>query len=233
MITNIEQTLIEKIENWSPTKVNDFHNGYTRRHRYDGQYLWEYLTDGVIIWRDIGAHYISNTGEVIKISTWFRENDWFMHNQMYQQKSFRVEIPIESKFVSIKGQQYLYTRVQRPNYELGRDFQLDLFDNLVNADYFIEFIDDVLIPITVMKELTSMHNVGMPEVRFPVSRRIRDSKGHFWADLKQWNIEFDEFMKLQFTDLDFILGMLETNFKFNPNDSKLITQYANVKWKTI
>lgn len=232
MITNIEQLLIEKIKSWTQESANQFHNNYNRRHKHDGQYLWEQVSDGMIIWRDIGAHYISNRGEVLKISLWYSNIDWDMHLQMHhyslQTNKFRVEIPLESKIIIINNQEFLLTRVQRPNYELGHDFQLDLFNDKVNLDYFIQFINDSVHPISYMKTLNQL-----PEVRFPVSRRIFDSKGHFWADLKQWRIPYDQFIKMQLVDLEFVLGMLEKNFKFNKNDSIIIKDYAETIWKSI
>ena len=123
--------------------------------------------------------------------------------------------------------------LQRPNYEIGEDFQLDLFRGLVNKEYFINFINESKKPLFYLKLLDDKFNLGVPEVRFPVTRRLRDSKGYFWADFKQWNIPFDVFIDKQFMDLDFVLNILKLNFNLSNNDIDYIKKYAEEVWCSI
>lgn len=236
MINNIEKLLIDKIINWKKDDADLFHNNINRHHT-EGMYLWDRTSDGIFIWRDIGAYFISNSGEVSKLTRWYSKNDWFLHQEFYklsvESGEFRVEIPLESKMITVDNQQLYFSKVQRPNYELGEDFQLDLFRGLVTKDYFIEFIDESINPLKYLKHLDNRYQLGVPEVRFPVSRRLRDSKGYFWADLKQWAIPFDKFIEVQFIDLDFVLGILERNFNFEYSDSEIIRKYANSIWRLI
>ena len=236
MITNIEKLLINKLKKWTLEDTDAFHN-HVNRHHQEGMYMWDRTCDGVFIWRDIGAHFISNTGEVSKITKWFSKNDWFLHQELYrlsqETREFRIEIPLEARMISINGQDLYFSKVQRPNYELGEDFQLDLFRGIVTKDYFIEFIDTSVYPIKNLKQLDKMYKMGVPAVRFPVSRRVRDSKGYFWADLKQWTIPFEIFIESQFNDLNFVLGILEKNFMFKKTDSDIIREYANIVWRSI
>jgi hypothetical protein len=229
------EELTDKVFSWSQEKADLFHN-FLSRDTIDGKYIWEHTNDGTYLYRDVTATFLRNDGIVFKISKWFANQDWNMHLRLYElsnNNGFRIDIPLEQKKFLLANEEWVYIKIQRPNFELGIDNYVEIMSNNVNNDYFLEYIDQTATISRVMRDLSRKYNTGCPEVGIPVTKRLRDSKGHFWFDFKRWRLDFDKFVDKNLHDIDIICRYIEKNIPdIDINREKIIIQ-AEKKWNIL
>lgn len=228
----MKEYLLNLIKNWTQTKADVFHSNCLRDDA-EGRYIWFYDDTGTTIYRDITAVHIDNTGKCCKLTQVYNNHDWSAFTKLYevsQDHSFRVEIPLEYTLIENK---YLYSEVQRPGYQIGLDFQYDLFENIVDEQYFISYIDQAtVLGQNLKKVVKSISGCGYPMVGIPPTKRLRDQEGYFWSDFKKWSVNENDFKDRLINDLSVSLFYIENNFgKISYKDD--IKKYAEQQWNLI
>lgn len=225
--------LVDLIKNWNQADADRFHSNCTRDN-IEGRYIWNYDDTGITIYRDITAVHISTTGKICKLTKEWKSNEWRAFSQLYNlsedSKDFRTEIPLNN-LITETGM--FYCEVQRPNYEIGLDFQYDIFENNINEKYFIDYIDQTVILFRNLKKVvTSVDEIGYPEVGIPFTKRLRDEKGYFWSDFKKWNYSENQFKERMLNDLSVSIFYLENNIGKLAYKEK-IKDYAIESWSML
>ena len=228
----MKEYLVNLIKNWKQTEADEFHSNCLRDDA-EGRYIWFYDDTGTTIYRDITAVHIDNTGKCCKLTQVYNNHDWAAFTKLYeiaQDNSFRIEIPLTHSLIENK---YLYSEVQRPGYQIGLDFQYDLFENIVDEQYFRSYIDQATVLGQKLKQVVeSISGCGYPMVGIPPTKRLRDQEGYFWSDFKKWSINENEFKDRLINDLSVNLFYMENNFgKLSYKDD--IKKYAEQKWNLI
>jgi hypothetical protein len=230
----MKEHLVKLLKNWNQKDADSFHS-HCERDSIEGRYLWFYDETGTTIYRDITAVHISNSGKCCKLteSNW-KQDEWSAFLQLYElsqnEKSFRIEIPITS---SITEDNFFYSEVQRPAYQIGLDFQYDLFEKNLNEDYFVQYIDQTVILFKNLKKvISSLDGIGFPMVGIPPTKRLRDKDGYFWSDFKKWNLNEQEFRDRMKNDLNVTFFYIENNLGALPY-VQVIKKYAEEQWNTV
>lgn len=229
----MKEYLLKLIKNWSQSDADKFHS-HCDRDDIEGRYIWHYDDNGITIYRDITAVNISNTGKVCKLTKEWKDYEWKAFTQLYNlsvdTKEFRVETPIEHSVIDTG---LFYSEVQRPQHEIGLDFQYDILENNINKEYYLDYIDQTVILFRYLKRVVnSINGCGYPEVGIPPTKRLRDSKGYFWSDFKKWNLSEQDFKNRIKNDLNVSLFYIENNI--GPIEYKHdVISYAEEEWKTI
>jgi len=229
----MKEYLLKLIKNWNQADADRFHSNCTR-DGIEGRYIWHYDDTGITIYRDITAVHISMTGKVCKLTKEWKSNEWRAFSQLYNLsedgKDFRTEIPLNN---SITETGMFYCEVQRPNYEIGLDFQYDIFENNINEKYFIDYIDQTVVLFRNLKKVvTSIDEIGYPEVGIPFTKRLRDERGYFWSDFKKWNYSEKQFKERMLNDLSVSIFYLENNIGKLAYKEK-IKNYAVESWSML
>lgn len=225
--------LVDLIKNWNQADADKFHS-HCDRDDIEGRYIWHYDETGTTIYRDVTAVHVSNTGKCCKLTKIWKYQDWLAFTQLYNlsqdQKDFRIEIPLD---YSIIDNEYLYSEVQRPGFQVGLDFQYDIFENNIDEQYFKDYIDQTVTLFRNLKKVVeSIDGCGYPEVGIPPTKRLRDKDGYFWSDFKKWNSTEKEFKERLRNDLNVNLFYLEHNLgEISYKDS--IKNYAEEQWGLI
>ena len=228
--------LKEKISAWSIERANTFHNNLSRNNHdsHNGNYIWEHTKDGIYLTRQNSAYFLGFNGIIYKLSNLFHEHDWKMNTLLYNHcinKGVRMDMPIECSYLEFNGVYLQYSIVHRPNYQLGDDYNKQLFLEQVDTDYFLNFIDDATRILYIVKEVSKENNNLCPSVGFTVFHRNMDSLGYFWLDLKKWVLPYDKLVDRQFTDLEDIA--LYAKHNIITIDTDKIFNYAREQWNTI
>jgi len=230
----MKQILIDKLLSWSQEKADLFH-GNIPRDSVEGKYYWEYDDRGVFLIRNLGVHYCSNDGKVYTITTIGNENDWKSHVRFYdiiKNTNVRIDIPISFEQFKFDSTLYFYKEFNRPNNEYGRDYHLDLFDQKVDDSYFKDYIDDVRELLVHLKFAFNSLNINMPLTGITPFKRMRDSKGIFYIDFKNWSISYDLFVEKSIETLNSVIYYLESNNLGTFRRHEIIS-YSREKWNTI
>lgn len=210
------------IENYNYESVKQFHN-IPLPYSYDSKYVWGHSNTGYTLNNEYTSCYIDKaTGFVYKLSCLYSNDDFDKHKLLYrltEKYNYRIEIPRHSETVTIKDKQYLYTVVQRPNNQIGIDYHLDIVNNRVNNDYFIEFIDSTVPLFKALFEVDNVFKTGLPSVFILPTKRLRDDVGYFYFDFKKWHHPKNKYM------LDNSNNLLYQINYCNNNGIKLDTEY--------
>lgn len=229
------EELTNKVLHWSQDNADQFHN-FLPRDIIEGRYIWEHTNNGIFFYRDVTSTFLRNDGIVFKISKWFSPHDWDMHLRLYdlsESKKIRIDIPLEQKNFMLSNAEWSYMKIQRPNFELGIDNYLEIMSGNINNDYFLEYIDQVTMFSEVLRDLSSKYDTGCPEVGIPLSKRLKDSKGHFWFDFKRWNLNFNKFVSKNLNDIEVICVYIERNIpNISINKEKIIKE-ATTQWNIL
>lgn len=225
-------TLIKKYKSWSVDSANIFHNHIVRGNA-DGEYIWETAPNGFFIYRSAGCYFCSNEGIIYSLSCWTNKDDWVSHLRFYEQvkdTECRIDVPIEYTELVIDGIPFFYRVFHRPNKEYGRDYHIDIFENKVDTQYFLNFIDDASIVIDKLKKFNEA-GFNLPKLGITIFKRMFDSEGHFWIDFKYWELNFNEFIDITLKSLDTVIFYLEYN-QLGVYNKELIIETAKEKWIT-
>lgn len=224
--------LKDKIINWSPEKADAYHNNLTRC-KDEGKYIWENTSDGMFVTRDNSAHFIGFNGIVYRLTKRYNLNDWKMHELLYDEcvkNNIRCDIPIESKLIDFNNATLQYSIVQRPNHQLGNDYFKDILDGKISTEYFIKYINQVHEVLYCVRNIKQFNNDNCPGNRFTVYHRAEDSIGHFWYDIKNWFMPYEQFLQENFKDFNNMLHYLKHNNVIV--DIDLLSSTANKLWIT-
>lgn len=182
--------LSKLIETYDYSAVKQFH-AIPLPDQYTSKYTWKHDNNGYTVSHENTSCYIDkSTGIVHKLSCLYSENDYVKHLMLYDLSSrynYRIEIPLHSEYVLIKGKSYLYTIVQRPNKQLGIDYNLDILNDRVNNEYFVEFIDNSVPLFKALYTVGEAFNNMLPSVFILPTKRLRDDQGYFYFDFKKWH----------------------------------------------
>jgi len=228
--------LKEKITNWSRGTADSFHNYLPRDNHvnHDGNYIWEHTSEGIYLTRHNSAIFLGFNGIIYKLTTFFYQNDWAMHNKLYSHciiNNIRMDIPIECSYINFNDVNLQYSVVHRPNYQLGDDYNKDLLLEQVDTEYYFNFIDDAAAILSIVKQVSEENDYLCPSVGFNLFHRNRDKLGYFWVDLKKWALPYDKLLDRQFTDLQDITLYAKQVVK--DIDTKKIFDYAEKKWNIL
>lgn len=206
--------LINKYQFWTKEKSDIFHNHVTRKNQ-DGLYIWEKDNNGFFIYRNTGAHYCSNRGMVYILTSSRNPNDWNSHVLFYEHiknnSLCRIDVPIEYQKVILNNKIFHYIVFERPNKEYGRDYHQDIFDNKVNDQYFLQFIEDSSHIIKELVVCNTLHDTKFPNLGLTIFKRNFDSKSHFWIDFKYWDSSYESFIAQTYNTLEEIIFYLQYN----------------------
>ena len=229
----MKEHLVKLLKNWNQNDADLFHS-HCERDDIEGRYLWFYDETGTTIYRDITAVHISNTGKCCKLTKLeWNMSEWDAFVKLYElsqtDKNLRIEIPIAS---SVTEDNFFYSEVQRPAFQVGLDFQYDLFENNIDKEYFVEYIDQTVILFRNLKKVvSSIDGIGFPQVGIPPTKRLRDKEGYFWSDFKRWRLTEQEFIDRMKNDLSVTFFYIKHNFGELPYQEEL-KQYAEKQWNT-
>jgi len=231
---NMKEYLVKLFKNWNQKEADSFHSN-CETDDIEGRSIWFYDETGTTIYRDITAVHISNTGKCCKLTDCFwKLNEWDAFLKLYELsqtgKEFRVEIPITG---SVTEDNFFYSEVQRPAFQVGLDFQYDLFENNVDKQYFVEYIDQTVILFKNLKKVvSSIDSIGYPEIGIPPTKRLRDKDGYFWSDFKKWKLTEQQFVDRMKNDLNVVFFYINHNLGEISYQEEL-KQYAEEQWNTI
>ena len=229
----MKEHLVKLLKNWNQNDADLFHS-HCERDEIEGRDLWFYDETGTVIYRDITAVHISNTGKCCKLTKLeWNMSEWDAFVKLYElsqtEKNFRIEIPITS---SVTEDNFFYSEVQRPAFQVGLDFQYDLFENNIDKKYFIEYIDQTVVLLKNLKKVVSgIDGIGFPQVGIPPTKRLRDKDGYFWSDFKRWRLTEQEFIDRMKNDLSVTFFYIKNNLGELPYQDEL-KQYAEKQWNT-
>ncbi len=221
----MKNILIDKLKSWTIEKSDMFHS-HIVRDDIEGKYIWEYDVNGIFLLRNNGCHYLSNDGKVFILTSAGTDEDFTNHVKLYNQiTSCRIDIPITQEIVYVNEIKFFYKEFRRPNNEFGRDYHLDIFDNLVDDQYLLEYIIDTK---TILNEL-KLYGGLVPKVGMSPFKRLRDSEGIFFSDFKDWSITFEDYVKTSLNTLEIVMFYLNENKLTNLN-TEMILQEAKTQW---
>lgn len=229
------EVLKDKVLSWTQQKADTFHN-FTFRDSIEGCYIWESDKDGLYLYRDVTSTYLQYNGTVYKISKWFEDHDWQMHCRLYEEclkKNIRIDIPLHSETFTMLDSKWIYLVVQRPNNEIGNDIYLDIFNNNISNDYFLEYIDQAAILTEIFKNLSLMYNFGCPEVGIPPTKRLRDNNGFFWVDFKRWKLDLNKFIDRNLNDIVGITSYINKNIPTFDLNVDMIKKHSEKQWNIL
>lgn len=210
------------IVNYNYENAKQFHN-IPLPNNYDSKYIWSHNDNGYTISHEYTSCYIDKSnGFVHKLSCLYSEDDFDKHKLLYrltEKYDYRIEIPRHSEFVLINNIRYLYTVVERPNNQVGIDYHLDIVNDKVNNDYFIEFIDSSVPLLKALFEVDRVFKTGLPSVFILPTKRLRDDKGYFYFDFKKWHHPKNKYITDNTNNL-----LYQINY-CNNNGIKLDTEY--------
>lgn len=210
------------IVNYDYERAKQFHN-IPLPYNYDSKYIWSHNDNGYTISHEYTSCYIDKSnGFVYKLSCLYSEDDFDKHKLLYrltEKYNYRIEIPRHSEFILINNIRYLYTVVERPNNQVGIDYHLDIVNNRVNNDYFIEFIDSTVPLFKALFEVDRVFKSGLPSVFILPTKRLRDDKGYFYFDFKKWHHPKNKYITDNTNNL-----LYQINY-CNNNGIKLDTEY--------
>lgn len=220
--------LLEKYHSYTEEKCNNFHHNVPR-DMGEGKTFWEIDTNGYYIIRHDRCYYLSNQGEAHLLAPKSNYLDWKKHIELYkivcENKECRIDIPISNIMVNDKLSYRIY---QRPNHEFGVDYHVDVFDGIVDTDYFLEYIDQVQILIVNMLRVSD----NLPMIGITPMKRFKDSLGYFWTDFKRWTLPKDQFVSSALDSINTTVNYLVYN-KLSNLDHACIMDIAKKKWTII
>lgn len=227
--------LIKKFDDWSIEKRNSFHNNSVLGS-LDSNYIWYTEDDGFYIIRDQGSIYVGNNGEVHSFTLNGSEQEWQSHILFYKQTSnnplCRFDIPIKFQTLEHKDTEMFYKIYYRPNKQQGKDYHQYLFENKVDNEFVSQYIDDASILLSEFKKFTIDNNLSLPSLGASIVRRRYDERGHFWIDLKNWSISYDDYVQISIETLSNIIKFSNYNKLTNLDEEKIINK-SREKWTTI
>ena len=163
----------------------------------------------------------------------FKQQDFEKLKELYDVGStynFRIEKPIQSEMVILRSTSFLYTVYQRP--EFGEDYSYDIGMKSVNTDYFIEFVDSATPLLQGLIVVDKKFNTGLPGGLIGPGKRLRDSRGYFFYDLRNWFMPSDTYIQKNIEDL-----LYQIDFSNMTNGNIIcrntIHQYMVDQWKNI
>lgn len=222
------ENLLNKFQTYTQEKCDKFHH-YVTRDPIEGQTIWEIENNGYYIIRYNRCYFISNKGTAYILGPTTSHSDWNTHVKLYDLVSktneCRIDIPVSYTVVNDK---LCYKIYQRPNYEFGRDYHMDVFDGLVDDNYFLEYIDNVQSLIINMLNVSNT----LPSIGITPMKRFKDSIGYFWTDFKRWTLPKNQFVDSAIDSINTCINYLEINNLGKFNKTYLIDT-AKKKWTTI
>lgn len=163
----------------------------------------------------------------------FKQQDFEKLQELYDvgpTYNFRIEKPIQSEMVILRSTSFLYTVYQRP--EFGEDYSYDIGMKSVNTDYFIEFVDSATPLLQGLMVVNKKFNTGLPGGLIGPGKRLRDSRGYFFYDLRNWFVPSDTYVQKNIEDL-----LYQIDFSNMTNGNIIcrntIHQYMVDQWKNI
>lgn len=214
----MKKELIQKIQNWTQEKADKFHDYKFLDIGEDNRYIWEKTCSGVFLWKDINAFFFSNDGKVYKLSSWSDVVSWKYFLSVYENKPnfIRMEIPI--CFERISNLEMGYSVVQRPGFQLGKPFFELHFENRVDTDLMIDFIENFRELHNYLKNLCTKYNI-----KFPIPPKILvDSEGMFWSDFKYWKYSEKDFVEIFYIGVLRYLNVLTDIYHLDLDRSKIM-----------
>jgi hypothetical protein len=121
----------------------------------------------------------------------------------------------------------MYTVVQRPNYELGHEIYEQVFQNVIDNNYFLERVEQTTVLLNKLKFLEKQYGCKLPKV---IPKRLYDSVGFFWNDFKECKVDSDFFISINLTKLYRTMLSYETMYGLILNKN-LILDEATLQWK--
>lgn len=214
--------LIEKIKNYDDPTNYKIHQG---------EYYIDYLKEGILLASPGSVVLLEQNGKISRLGNRCNNNEWQMHCDLYETVSkhgiARMEIPIERKSVILDDLNLDYTLVERPNQQLGTGFFDDISSNILDDQYFLDYIDQVSIMLEYIIPLSKKHDLGLPTDLLGPYKRNKDDIGYFWIDFKRWNKSTEEFYEKKIRTLYLSLLTLGNL------DYKTIMTVAEKKWGKI
>ena len=190
-----------------------------------GDYYTKIIPEGRILGNNRYKVYLmDNNGIIHKLSTFENEKYWEYHCKLYDSVKnddrVRIEKPLNLElFVTDKI--YYYSQVERFNGALGVSFYEDMFDGIVDVDYYKKYIEEVGILLGYLKNVS---NVLPPEF-LAIYKRYRINDLYCHCDLKDWRIPFNVFTQKRLRSLYIMLRIT------NCRHINEIMKEAENKWK--
>lgn len=225
-------TLSQKALDWTPELADQFHNNVPRIHPRKGGYIWTVEENGFYHYGPDAVDFYRHDGRVFsvqKIPHEWNATDWRVHQWMAEQSrmgEFRISIPIMYVDLTLKGEEWVYTEIQYPGYEIG--YPGNALDIVMNdAETTIkEYIDSMTVLIKYFDEIHDEINCGYPS-KVKIGNRVLDSYGKFWKDIKYWSHDKDSFLRKHVGEVQKIMNRLPHN---NIKVETDFVQYCREQW---
>lgn len=214
------ETLIDNIINYKDPQSVAINQGTYYIEPYYNGYMMTHPKSSIIF---------CNDGTVHRLSTKCNIFEWNLHCELYdivQKSGNRIEIPVSSYQVLLENTEYYYQIVKRPAGELGQNFFEQCESDVIDTNYFLEYIDQTTSMLNDLVTLCRRHNHHyLPRELLAPYKRNKDSAGYFWLDFKAWSFPFDKFIEKKIRTL--YLTLLSLNVQF---DYSIIMHRAESQW---
>lgn len=246
MITELKN----KIEYWTEDRIdNDFYKGLTTHTDRNMKYAIEKDSTGFYVTqRDSSTYFNLNTGVIYRIDCRWTQTDIACNNLLYERsikyRDFKIDIPVDSKFITINGKEYWYSVVQRPMNTLGVDCNIDIGNKLITVDYIKEWVDHSLIVLQHIKEVSKICNSGMPANGVLITNRVRLADNVYaWKTFKRWHKDIPSMIEKSIDTLKAFYvsaAYLQIGGEVTPeliqqgqSSIEEILMYASKRWNTL
>jgi len=227
------EDLKNKAETWTLEMADEFHSHIPRVHPRKGGYVWITQDDGFYHWGPDAVDFYRHDGRIFSVEhrpeTPFL-HDWAGHIRLSElaQSSgeFRISIPVTYTPVMINGNEWVYSEIQYPGYDIGYPAS---FENFVVHPYktIKDYIDSMTILIKHLKNLNAEQNRGFPS-KVKLGNIITDNQGPFWKDIKYWSYEYEGFAWKHLGEVQKLINRLPHN-QIDPCQE--LVEYTKEQWK--
>lgn len=231
--------LIKKLISWNQLDADIFYNNsydnFYQQFGYnncdEGKYLWDITNNGTFLWRNVTAIFFHNNGTIYKLTKWWNDNDWNLHNRLYEEvfndELCIIEIPIFKSIIEINGDKLMYTIVQRPDNMLGNNMFINFLNDKIDTEYFLNTVEKTSILLNHFNNLHKKYNCYFPSV---IPKLGNNTNRDFWYDFKQWNMTLREHYDYQFLMLNKTLNRSHSMFNISVDNNKIYNK-AKKEWK--
>jgi hypothetical protein len=227
------------LSKWHLPDNNDgmfFWNSFIYHGVTSEKYIWEVNNNCYLFYRSHTVYYFEN-GFIHRLSHRNKRNDWILINELYkisQDRSYRMDIPIEEKIYNMNGIDFQYTIVQRPNKEIGMSPKHSHVLGLIDYNFLKNYIDQ---SIDIMRDIKHVDKnngmIGTPDIGSVLSKVVTDSFGLVWIDIKDWTLPFDMHVKKTDGMLNYSLSRSSEVSVLTENEKIELSQYALLNYASL